>query len=602
MALFFLLFSGVFFVPLVLSILAISRANRAMREVQELRASRGNAAPEKRSEETTASVDVSARCPTSSVAIAEAARARPASKPPLPTSHTPPPIPAKPTADVELALGGRVASYIGAVAVVIAVAFFVGYAIQMGLIGPSVRVVLSGCAALTLLVAGQVFRRQAVPHAALAEALTGAGSGLLFFTVFAAHRQYDLIGSSLALAGLSIAAAVVLLIARRADSQATAIIGTLGAYLTPWLVEPLEHTGGFPLVYVVFVNLTVLLLYRVRTWPALPNLAVVCAVLHMLISFEPHSMRPWKAALLLTAVYAGLIGLNGIAARRTRSGDARTLDVMRLCALAAVFGTRLAQSFAHGDDWTAAGFPLALAAIAHALIAARFARRVQAAGESAACAHFAALFITAAIWVRFDGLAVPALWGVEGTVLAALSFVRSRPSLLAHALLLGLVAPIFAFTEAAEASAEVPLLFNASYGMSLALALLLAVFSRFWGISPNPPVNATLVRWMATSIVIGITAFEFMRSQKDWAQTAASVWLGLSAFSVTGLGLWTRRRGVRLYGLTLFGVTVVKVFLVDLAGLRGLERAGAFLTTGLLLLALSYLYQRLAASISQRPP
>lgn len=96
--------------------------------------------------------------------------------------------------------------------------------------------------------------------------------------------------------------------------------------------------------------------------------------------------------------------------------------------------------------------------------------------------------------------------------------------------------------------------------------------------------------------MILITALEFMRSQADWAQTAASVWLGLRAFAVTGVGLRTRRRGVRYYGLTLFGIAVVKVFLVDLAGLRGLERVGAFFVTGLLLLALSYLYQRLAAS------
>ena len=81
--------------------------------------------------------------------------------------------------------------------------------------------------------------------------------------------------------------------------------------------------------------------------------------------------------------------------------------------------------------------------------------------------------------------------------------------------------------------------------------------------------------------------------------TTQSGQLLLSAFwSVTGLaaivaGLVRNLRLVRLGGLVLLGIAVVKVFFVDLATLESIYRVASFVALGLLLIACAFAYQSL---------
>ena len=56
-------------------------------------------------------------------------------------------------------------------------------------------------------------------------------------------------------------------------------------------------------------------------------------------------------------------------------------------------------------------------------------------------------------------------------------------------------------------------------------------------------------------------------------------------------------RSPRYLALCLFGLTVVKVFISDFAGLEGLQRVAAFIGVGILLLVVSYAYQRVAERV-----
>ncbi len=65
-------------------------------------------------------------------------------------------------------------------------------------------------------------------------------------------------------------------------------------------------------------------------------------------------------------------------------------------------------------------------------------------------------------------------------------------------------------------------------------------------------------------------------------------------------GFATRIRGWRLGGLVLFGVTCLKLVLIDLARLEQLHRILSFMAMGLLLMAASYLYHRLEKRLKER--
>jgi uncharacterized membrane protein len=73
--------------------------------------------------------------------------------------------------------------------------------------------------------------------------------------------------------------------------------------------------------------------------------------------------------------------------------------------------------------------------------------------------------------------------------------------------------------------------------------------------------------------------------------TVSAVWIA-AAFALFGSGLATRAATLRYASLAILVVSVLKVFLIDMAGLAGLYRVASFLGLGLSLVAIGYLYQR----------
>ena len=92
-----------------------------------------------------------------------------------------------------------------------------------------------------------------------------------------------------------------------------------------------------------------------------------------------------------------------------------------------------------------------------------------------------------------------------------------------------------------------------------------------------------------------VVTIEILRKNNDWANTAVTVLWAVCALTLIFYGMKRRRAAYRYFGLILFGLTTLKVLLIDSSGLRGLERIAAFLVTGVLLLILSFVYQKASA-------
>jgi uncharacterized membrane protein len=68
---------------------------------------------------------------------------------------------------------------------------------------------------------------------------------------------------------------------------------------------------------------------------------------------------------------------------------------------------------------------------------------------------------------------------------------------------------------------------------------------------------------------------------------------GLSSFVLIAIGLQTKKKHLRIISLTLFLVTLLKLFLVDIRGISEGGKIAAFISLGVLLLVVSFMYQRL---------
>jgi hypothetical protein len=79
---------------------------------------------------------------------------------------------------------------------------------------------------------------------------------------------------------------------------------------------------------------------------------------------------------------------------------------------------------------------------------------------------------------------------------------------------------------------------------------------------------------------------------RDLQQLALSgVWL-LYSVTLMVAGLWRRAQGLRIMAIALFGITILKIFIYDLSFLETLYRIFSFVGLGVILLGVSYLYQR----------
>jgi uncharacterized membrane protein len=67
---------------------------------------------------------------------------------------------------------------------------------------------------------------------------------------------------------------------------------------------------------------------------------------------------------------------------------------------------------------------------------------------------------------------------------------------------------------------------------------------------------------------------------------------GLYGAALIVIGLWRALASLRWIGIGAIGLTVLKVFFVDLSRLGGIYRVIGFLVVGVLLVGISYLYQQ----------
>ncbi len=209
-----------------------------------------------------------------------------------------------------------------------------------------------------------------------------------------------------------------------------------------------------------------------------------------------------------------------------------------------------------------------------------------------------------------DGQWLVLAWAALGAALAVLGrrtreerFLIGSLALVGAALLyaVGVEAPPDTlFRESATPASGVASLLFAALGIAALAACLPAGRYRRLGVWVAGAVALFagslailgLFQWPASETPNAIdTAFQ----RGHTAVSAAWVLVGLALLAV---GLVRGRRSLRLGGLALFGLALVKIFVYDLANLSSLARAFSFLAVGGVLLVAALLYQRLTETSS----
>jgi uncharacterized membrane protein len=165
----------------------------------------------------------------------------------------------------ESLIGGRLLNWIGALATIIGIGLFLGYAFQNNWIPPTMRVLIGVAAGLGLLVGGNYSYKK--DFTIFSQGLIGAGISILYLSVYASFNFYHLVGQKAAFGMMAAVTAITFFQAFRFDSLAVSILGWAGGFLTPVLLSTGEanEIGLFSYVALLTAGLLAIVAFK-RSW------------------------------------------------------------------------------------------------------------------------------------------------------------------------------------------------------------------------------------------------------------------------------------------------------------------------------------------------
>lgn len=534
--------------------------------------------------------------------------APPARQPPSPAAApplTPPPKPrpepdaqepAAPRESLEDLLGGRILAWVGGLAILVGVVFFLVIAVDRGWIGVEARVALAFLGSTVLLGVGLfLHERRGQTDAAVAAVATSLAA--LFASLTYASGVQDVIDDAVGLLVAGLIGAVSAVIAIRWRSQVVAALGVVGALAAPVLVGGDTSTIALAFMVIALSAAVAILVWQRWGWLAIAAFLVSAPQLGLWAEDTDGLALPLVVLALHWALFViAAIGYElRVPTSRLRASSASVLLVN--AAFTTLVGWLLVDE--RGTSTGATTWVLALTVAHVALGGFGFRQRMSA--------EIAALLVAVGVGLSgvtlalaLDGPALVIGWSAEAAILAWVAGrTGERRALVFSAAFLGLAA-LHTLTVEAPPDAlidGVPSLGQAVVAVlsvgGAAFVVGLLVDRREWWV-PLFAVAAVALVYAASLVIVDvIQGDEVERSQT--AQVALSAfWAGVGLVAIV-VGLVRDVRELRLGGLALLGIGVVKVFLYDLAELESLFRVLSFIAIGLVLLAGAYAYQRMRA-------
>jgi uncharacterized membrane protein len=534
----------------------------------------------------------------------------PAPAPLPPQMHppaAPPPVPSREPVrahdvDLEEIFGGRVLAWLGGSAVVLGAVFFLVMAVSRGWIDEPTRVALAFVASSALLgVALWLHERQGQTQASLA--LAAASFASLYASLVVGTVVYDVIAEAAGLVVAGLVGAVAAAVAVRWSSQVVGGIGILGALLAPVLVGAGTSSASLAFLAVALVAAVAVLVWQRWPWLAFGSFVVGVPQLLDWLADERHNLGPALAVLaLFWALYvvAALAHEVRVPIRELRVSSAMLLfaDVV----LVAGAGWGLLDDAGRTAEATV--WVLGVAAAHLALGLATFRGRISP--------QIGALLLALGTAISAIGFALalsgPALvvgWAVHAVLLAWLAgrTQDERATVGAIGFLTLALGHVLVFEAPPDALANG--LDDAAKGLIgvavVAAAAGLASRLVIGGLAPwreilETVAGALLVYFVSVGIVDASGATAATGTTQSGQLLLSAFWSAAGVAAVVA-GLLTERRRLRLGGLCLLAIAIVKVFLVDLATLDSIYRVGSFVGLGLLLIGCAFAYQRVRREV-----
>ncbi len=541
---------------------------------------------------------------------------------------------------MESRIGANWLSKIGVVAIVLGMSFFLKYAIDNQWIGERGRVSLGIAVGLSFLFWGEKLSKKQYPAYGLT--VLGGGIAILYFSVYAAFSFYQLLPQWFAFLLMLMITLTAVLGSLRYNAKIIAYLGLIGGFLTPVMLSTGRDNQVGLFSYILVLNLGILCLAYFKNWRDLNLTAFFFTHLIVLAwtsSFYTSS-KLWKTELFLTLfffLFAGMSSLYNLVHRLKSSF--RDLVLILLNGSVYFLWTYLLLQPQYFDY-------LGFLAVLMAAFYAAFSRLVLRRSQQDTYLYLVFLgagltFLTLAVPIQLKQNWITMGWAVEAVILSwigsRLDSLQTRTAglLVMVLVIIRLLVYDSEFRPFPEAAVRLLLnrrsmTFTVAILSVLLIAHILSVYQRSRAVhipltGPAPAgsledlasLEQHLVTWLlilANFLVVFLvtteilnyfrvlsqreSSYDIRRALRSQKQLAISTFWALYSIGLVVLGILRRYQAVRLLAIVLFGMTIVKVFLVDLSELERGYRIISFIGLGAILLAVSFLYQKHKDQIS----
>jgi len=508
----------------------------------------------------------------------------------------------------ELFIGRKALGWMAVVVLLFATAFFLRYAFENGWVGPIGRVSLGVASGVALLIAGS--RQLSAGWRNTAQMLFAAGIVLVYLATYSAFGFYHLLPQREAGVFLFLIVALSMLLALRVEAWPIALMAAIGGLLTPLLMQS-DHDQYISLfLYLLVLNAGVVGVLLLRDWPAVGTVSLV-GTQGLFWMWHVANWHPEKLdwALGFQAALGAMYFLQPLVVSlrgRRASGEALVRFILNASLW---FGAATGLLWADHHAWLP---PMAVVLATLYCLAARLLLSTRAADERliTACLAIAAGLIALAIPLQAGAPWTALGWAAEAALLWWFGLrVDSRP-LRAMSGALTIVVALSMFDVPHFTTGSAPLLFNRDtlpdlLAIGCVAGALVATRNLTARMRPEEratagvaAVGCVLLTWWITSADVRRYFLIHWRGAGDalggypLAQMAVSAWWALYAGLVLAIGFRARLPLLRWTALVLFAITLVKVFLFDMADLDEIYRIVAFFVLAVLLGISAWAYQR----------
>jgi uncharacterized membrane protein len=501
---------------------------------------------------------------------------------------------------LETTIGAHWLNRIGIAAVLVGTAFFLKYAFENNWIGPAARVIIGAGAGAAILGWAEVFHARG--HLLFAHTLDVIGTGILYLSIWAASQTYALLGNPTAFGAMTVVTIAVVSLGVRHRSEFLAGVALTGGFLTPVLLSTGVNHEVELFSYVALLDVAALVLLALFPWVRALAVAFF-GTLFLYIGWDSSFYS--REQLDRTIAFATLFFLLfGVVPLLRRWGDEKIASVVVLLlpfANAIVYFSQVSTMLSDQPKHLA-WYAIVLAIFFFVVAAALHLRGLERDDLAAAHLAIALGFITLAIPLHFDRLWITIAWLAES---AALLLIARRLRA-AHQRVfdflggLALVLGVFRLFFVDHFNADRLLLNDraAAYAMAIAVFAGIAYATR----------QTSVYKWKLSVFALNFLAIteltmelsNHFRAARPFARdfSWSALWMFYGAMLMT-IGFRRRQPYLRWLALALIGITIAKVFLYDIRELERAYRILSFIGLGVLLLAISFAYQRKWLSVPE---